>query len=189
MITTNDHTISENLNVLRNHGASLSEEERHVGSKPFLLPDFKVLGYNYRMTDIQGAVGLVQVKKLLRLIDERDKWANYYIKKLSGIPWLNLPKINSKIKHGWQSFVLMVDEKKSPMTRNQIMEHLMEKGISTRPGTHAIHMLDYYKDSFKYKPDDFPNAKNANDFSIAIPLHNKMVKDDYEFIVKTIRSI
>ena len=80
MITTNDHTISENLNVLRNHGASLSEEERHVGSKPFLLPDFKVLGYNYRMTDIQGAVGLVQVKKLLRLIDERDKWANYYIK-------------------------------------------------------------------------------------------------------------
>ena len=65
------------------------------------------------MIDIQGAVGLVQVKKLLRLIDERDKWANYYIKKLSGIPWLNLPKINSKIKHGWQSFVLMVDEKVS----------------------------------------------------------------------------
>ena len=139
MITTNDHTISENLNVLRNHGASLSEEEKTCCSKPFLLPDFKeFLGYNYRMTDIQGAVGLVQVKKLLRLIDERDKWANYYIKKLSGIPWLNLPKINSKIKHGWQSFVLMVDEKKSPMTRNQIMEHLMEGNIyKTRDSCHS----------------------------------------------------
>ena len=64
MITTNDDDLGHKLQVLRNHGASTSEEERHNGPKPFILPDFNVLGYNYRMTDLQGAIGKVQLKKL-----------------------------------------------------------------------------------------------------------------------------
>lgn len=63
MLTTNDDKLAETLSQLRNHGASISEEERHKGPKPFILPDFNLLGFNYRMTDIQGAVGCVQLKK------------------------------------------------------------------------------------------------------------------------------
>lgn len=189
MITTNDDALAEKLQILRNHGASISEEQRHHGAQPYILPDFNVLGYNYRMTDLQGALGCVQLKKLDSFIDERSKWANYYEQQLSSIEWLKTPSFTSDFKHGWQSYVLLIDEEKSPITRNQIMEKLQELGISTRPGTHAVHMLGFYANRYKILPSDFPGAQIANDKSISIPLHNRMVKEDYQYIVNAIKSI
>ncbi len=189
MITTNDDDLGARLQVLRNHGASISEEQRHHGAKPYILPDFNVLGYNYRMTDLQGAIGVVQLKKLDSFINERAKWADFYKKELADIPWLSLPDFSKDYHHGWQSFVTLVDESKSPCSRNEIMEQLQEKGISTRPGTHAVHMLGFYADKYKLLPSDFPGAQIANDKSISIPLHNQMVKEDFEYIVYCLKNI
>ncbi len=186
MITTNDDELAAKVGMLRNHGASISEEQRHHGPKPYILPDFDDLGFNYRMTDFQGAIGLVQLKKLDLFIDERQKWADFYKRELASLEWLNLPKFSADYKHGWQSFVTMIDEEKSPLSRNELMEYLQEKGISTRPGTHAVHMLGYYKNRFGIKPEDFPGAMMANDFSMSIPLHNKMNEDDFKYIVKAL---
>jgi dTDP-4-amino-4,6-dideoxygalactose transaminase len=189
MLTTNDDRLAERLNMLRNHGASISEEQRHKGPKPYILPEFDMVGYNYRMTDIQGAVGVVQIKKLDTFINEREKWAAYFTKELSTITWINTPYIPEGYKHGWQSYVLLIDENKAPMKRNELMELLQQKGIATRPGTHAVHMLGFYARTFNIQPSDFPGAYSANEFSMSIPLHNKMVKEDYEFIVKVLKEI
>ena len=189
MITTNDDELGEKLQILRNHGASISEEQRHNGAKPYLLPDFNVLGYNYRMTDLQGAIGEVQLKKLDSFIEERAQWADFYKSELSDLTWLSLPEFSSDYKHGWQSFVLIVDEEKAPYSRNEIMEKLQEKGISTRPGTHAVHMLGFYKEKYNVQPQDYPGAQIANDKSISIPLHNRMFKEDYDYIVHSIKNI
>ena len=70
MITTNDDVLGEKLKVLRNHGASISEEQRHHGAKPYILPDFNVLGYNYRMTDLQGAVTVIRKAESILLVNE-----------------------------------------------------------------------------------------------------------------------
>ena len=189
MITTNDDSLAELISQLRNHGASISEEQRHHGPKPYILADFNIMGFNYRMTDIQGAVGVVQLGKLDQFIEERNHWASYYTKELANIPWLKTPEFTSDYSHGWQSFVTMVDEEKSPLSRNDLMEYLQLKGISTRPGTHAVHMLNFYKEKFGIKPEDFPEAKKANDFSMAIPLHNRMVKEDYQYVVDALRAV
>ena len=148
-----------------------------------------MLGFNYRMTDLQGAVGVVQIKKLDGFISERDKWAKYYKEELKDIEWLRMPEFGAEYVPGWQSFVVFVDEIKAPFSRNEIMEKLQELGISTRPGTHAVHMLNYYKDLLNIKADDFPGARAANDFSMAIPLHNRMSKEDYFYVVEKIRSL
>lgn len=189
MVTTNDDLLADKINILRNHGASISEEQRHHGPKPYILPDFDNLGFNYRMTDLQGALGVIQLKKLDSFINEREKWAKYYIENLKDVCWLKTPTFEKKYKHGWQSFVTFIDEKKSPHKRNVIMDLLQQKGISTRPGTHAVHMLGYYSKTFKIKKEDFYNSYLANDFSMSIPLHNKMVSEDYEYIVDAIKSI
>lgn len=189
MLTTNDDLLAEKLNMLRNHGASISEEQRHKGPKPYILPEFEMVGYNYRMTDLQGALGVVQLKKLDKFIDERESWANYYHKELSKISWLRTPQYPANFKHGWQSYVLFVDETKSPIKRNDLMEYLQQKGISTRPGTHAVHMLGFYKNTFNIQPMDYPGAYAANEYSMSIPLHNKMVKEDYEYIVEILKGI
>lgn len=187
MLTSNNSKFGELLGILRNHGASVSEEIRHLGPRPHILPEFEVLGYNYRMTDLQGAVGLVQLRKLERYISERNKWARYYIENLKNIEWLTLPEIDPNYKHGWQSFVTLVDETKAPFERNVIMDKLKEKGVATRPGTHAVHMLKYYREKFNVSAEDFPEARKANDFSMAIPLHNRMVKEDFDYIIESIK--
>ena len=189
MITTNNKDLAEKVSMLRNHGASISEEQRHNGPKPYILPEFNLLGYNYRMTDLQGAMGVAQINKLDQFIKERSKWAQFYLDEFNNINWLKLPIIREDYKHGWQSFVTLIDESKSPGSRNQIMEKLQNAGISTRPGTHAVHMLSYYKNLMGINDFEFPNAKAANDFSMSIPLHNRMNKDDFKYVVKVIKSL
>jgi perosamine synthetase len=189
MVTTRDAKVADLIGMLRNHGASISEEQRHHGPRPYILADFNLLGYNYRMTDLQAAVGVVQLGKLDRFIDEREKWAAWYSRELSGLKWLRTPAHGGDYKHGWQSYVTLVDEGRSPMKRNDIMERLQDRGISTRPGTHAVHMLGFYRDRFGCRPEDYPGARQANDCSMAIPLHNRMSAEDYQYVVDALHSL
>ncbi len=189
MVTTNNDDLATHMDRLRNHGASISEEQRHHGPKPYILSAFEMVGYNYRMTDIQGAIGVVQLKKLDMFIDERQEWAEYYKEALKDIPWLKMPDVPAGYKHGWQSFVTFVDESIAPMKRNDMMEILQQKGISTRPGTHAVHMLDVYAKMYDIKPSDYPAAFAADQYSMSIPMHNKMVKEDFDYIIAALKAI
>ncbi len=189
MITTNNDRLAERARTLRNHGASVSEEERHVGPRPYLLPDFAELGFNYRMTDLQGAVGLVQLAKLDRYVSERCERAAYYRKELESLSWLRLPTEPSNGRHAWQAFVTYVDPTMAPMPRNEIMEYLQQRGIATRPGTHAVHLLSYYRDRFNIEPAAYPAARDCDAYSMAIPLHNRMSPDDYQYVVDALVAL
>lgn len=188
MVTTNNDKLAERVRMLRNHGASVSEEERHQGPRPYLLPDFDLLGFNYRMTDLQGAVGLVQLRKLDQFIDERAQMAARYRKELADIQWLRLPQEPSDGRHAWQAFVTYVDPKTAPRPRNEMMEVLQQRGIATRPGTHAVHMLGYYQKHFGLKPDDFPGARDCDRHSMAIPLHNRMSAEDQAYVIDALHE-
>ncbi len=189
MVTTNDARLARRADAMRNHGGDIPEEVRHSAPKPYLLSDFHLLGFNYRMTDLQGAVGLVQLRKLDRYIDERQRWAEFYARELAGLSWLRVPAMGNAYRHGWQSYVCFVDSRKAPRPRNDIMEALLRDGVNTRPGTHAVHLLSYYRDRFGLRPDDFPAARNADAQSMAIPLHNRMTEDDYRQVVTALRRI
>lgn len=189
MVTTNDDRLAEVANMLRNHGASISEEQRHHGPRPYLLADFNLLGFNYRMTDLQGAVGLAQLAKLDKFIAEREQWARWYANELASIPWLRLPQKPASGQHAWQAFVTYVDPKHAPLPRNEIMDRLQRRGISTRPGTHAIHILGYYRERFGLKADDYPGARDCDANTMAIPLHNRMSADDYRYVVAALADL
>lgn len=189
MLTTNNAELAEIANMLRNHGASLSEEQRHLGPRPYLLPEFNIFGFNYRMTDLQGAVGMVQLGKLDHFIEERRAWAQWYSQELACIEWLRTPQVPEEYEHALQAFVTYVDPLKAPLRRNEIMDRLQQRGISTRPGTHAVHMLGYYRDRYGLHHDDFPAARDCNSNTMAIPLHNRMTAEDYAYVVDVLRSI
>ena len=187
MITTNDRALADRMTMLRNHGASISEEQRHAGPKPYLLPDFSVLGFNYRMTDLQASVGLVQLAKLDRFIGERQQMAEHYRDRLQRVAWLRMPDFGNG-GHAWQAFVTYVDPESAPMPRNDLMERLQAAGISTRPGTHAVHMLGYYRERFDLSPEDCPAARDCDANTMAIPLHNRMSEGDCNYVIDTICS-
>lgn len=190
MVTTNNEKFFRVADIVRNHGAEISEEVRHHSPKPYLLPDFKMLGFNYRMTDLQAAIGLVQLKKLDQFIQERQYWANYYREHLASLRWLKpqaIPEYCSQ--HAWQAFVCYVDPNMAPKSRNEIMDNLQLKQIATRPGTHAVHLLSYYRDKFNINPDDFSGARDCDQNTMAIPLHNKMTKEDFDYVIEVLHEI
>ena len=188
MVTTNDAELAARAECLRNHGASVPEEVRHHGPAPYLLPDFDVMGFNYRMTDLQASVGIVQLGKLDGFIAERDRWARFYMDAFRDIPWLQVPSVANGYEHAWQSFVTVVSPD-APLTRNDMMQRLQEQGVSTRPGTHAVTELGYYRERFGLAPGAFPIAAMLQSQSMALPLHNRMDADDYAYVVDAMRAL
>jgi dTDP-4-amino-4,6-dideoxygalactose transaminase len=154
-----------------------------------LLPEFNLLGFNYRMTDLQGAVGLVQLAKLDRLIQERQQWAEYYERELAQVDWLRTPKTPSGFRHGWQSYVCYVDDTTAPLSCQQLMEYLQQEGISARPGTHVVPTLGYYRKRFGFQAGDYPVARDCERNTIAIPLHNQMSAGDYQYVVGKLHAL
>ncbi len=185
MITTNDDALSEKLRRLRNHGASVPEEVRHRSPRPHELPEFNESGYNLRMTDLQGAVGLEQLKKLEQFVAERARWAEWYRRELADIDWLLCPAEPELGRHGWQTFVTWVDPAKAPLPRNELMDRLHARGIATRPGTHAVHELG----AFRHLRTDHPAATECGAQTMALPLHNCMTAEDYKAVVMEIRTL
>lgn len=189
MVTTSDAGLAEKVIMLRNHGATLSADQRHNGDRPYLLPDFDELGFNYRMTDIQGAIGIVQLRKLNVFIEERNRMAHFYKESFATVDWLITPSANAECRHSWQSYVCYIDERKAPMSRNDIMNYLLKQGISTRPGTHAVHMLGLYRNRFSIEEDSLPVARDCDRYSMAIPLHNRMSMDDCRYVADRILEL
>jgi perosamine synthetase len=131
----------------------------------------------------------VQLRKLDAFVAERHRWAEYYRSELSGLEWLQLPGLPRDGQHAWQSFVTLIDSRRAPMGRDAIMDRLKAAGIATRPGTHAVHLLGYYRDRYGLMPDDYPGAKACHEHSMAIPLHNRMTPDDYARVVGSLKSL
>lgn len=189
MITTNDGDLAKSLRELRNHGATISEEMRHSAFRPHVLPDFPVAGFNARMTDLQAAVGVPQMMKLDGLIKFRSEMAQYYRDQLSGLDWLRLPVEPDFGAHGWQAFVAYVDPVFAPLNAIEIMDYMESQGVSSRPGTHSVHMQVYYKSKYSFSDDDFPVSRDCASNSLALPLHNRMTEGDFIRVVSCLKGL
>ncbi|GFO80941.1 MAG: perosamine synthetase [Methyloceanibacter sp.] len=189
MVTTSDADLAGRLSKYRNHGASISEEVRHRGPKPYDLPDFDVVGFNYRMTDVQAAIAYIQLGKLDLFIDERRRLAALYDEKLEELSWLSLPPRLQGYDHALQAYVIMIDEASAPLSRNEILALMQEGGVSCRPGTHSVVGLGVYRRRFGTDPADFPAATQAEARSLALPLHNNMTPCDVDRVVNLLRGI
>jgi dTDP-4-amino-4,6-dideoxygalactose transaminase len=184
MLTSDDAQLIERARSLRNHGATAGDE---LG--PHAMPEYNLLGFNYRMTDLQAAIGNVQLRKLDAMLQARDRGAAYYQRELADLQWLRTPTVPSGFTHGWQAYVCWVDEAQAPRSRNAIMQALEQRGVGTRPGTHAVHSLGLYRERLGLNADDFPAARDCERFSMAIPLHNRMSDDDYAYVVEALHAL
>lgn len=189
VVTTHNEKLAATLDIFRNHGASISEEARHRGPRPYDLPEFKVFGFNYRMTDIQAAIATVQIGKLDRFIAERRALADHYDNGLQKISWLSAPVRPDGYDHALQAYVMMVDESRAPVTRNGILAHLQVQRIGARPGTHSVIGLEAYRTKFQTQPSDFPITTRAEAQSVALPLHNHMTHTDVDRVLSALSML
>ncbi len=197
MLTTNNKNYFELAKSLRDHGASRSDFARHGNKAAFLLSEFNVLGYNYRMTDIQGALGVSQMAKADWILAERRKRAKEYTRELSSLSWLGTPFEAEDYEHSFQSYVCLFKPEKPNLNnfeklndqRNDIMMRLEEIGISTRQGTHAVTNLGYYLNKYSLNPRDYPNALLADKLSITLPIYAQMTDEEQNYVIENIKKV
>jgi len=203
MITTRGAQLAERLRRLRDHGAAMSDLQRHLGAKPYLLADHPEAGYNQRMTDLQAALGAVQMQRAEAIVDERRSLAATYDAAFADLNWLQTPVAPAGYAHGYQSYPCLFEPEQVRQAlkigdqrllnavherRNTWMEVLQQQGVSTRPATHAVHMLSYYRDKYQLSPDQFPAAQAANDCSISLPLFHGMLAEEQQHVINVVRS-
>jgi len=181
MVTTNRADLADRVKSLRNHG-STGPAPGDDPAKPYTMSTFNRLGYNLRLSDIQAAVGLAQMAKLDRLLTERRARAERYSSLLASATDIRIPTRANCDGHAFQSYVVRVLEG-GRKRRNRIMDHLARHEIATRPGTHAVHRLGYYRNRYGYHPDAFPIASESEDTTITLPLFPAMSDADQDRVV------
>lgn len=200
MLITDDEDIANKVSQLKDHGASKSDLQRHKEKGGSLLPDFTMRGYNYRMTDMQGALGVCQMDRKEYIMNGRREVASKYDEVLKDISQLVSPYIPENYKHGYQSYVCIFTDGEdiSNLTKEQIdrinikrnifMEKLEEMTIATRQGTHAVHTLAYYKNKNNFKDEDFLMSYAADRLSIALPLYAGMTNEEFDYVISNIKE-
>lgn len=191
MITCQRADLAELSKSLRDHGASRSDLARHNAKAAFLLAEYKILGYNYRMTDIQGALGCVQMRRAEWILGERARRARIYDEMLMGMDWLGTPSVPDGCIHGYQAYVCLFRPEQPTFDnvdrlheqRNELMMRMESAGIATRQGTHAPILLDLYASRYDLRPEQFPNACLADRLSLALPLFAQMTDAEQDFVV------
>ena len=196
MITTMDDKSDALCRTLRDHGASRSDFQRHQQKYSFLLAEYNHLGYNFRMTDIQGALGVTQMQKHERIMEGRRAGAARYDELLKGLEWLQLPFKHNDYKHGYQSYVCLYMPEKPTLAnwekmhndRNQIMANLETKGIITRQGTHTAALLGYYANKYKITKEQLPNSFLSEMLTITLPLFMDITEEESNTVVRELKN-
>lgn len=197
MLLTNNEDYAKLTRSLRDHGASKSDLARHTGKAAFLLSEFNVLGFNYRMTDMQGAMGIEQLKKAEWIQQQRTDRGKRYDQLLADVDWLELPHVPENCEHGYQSYVCMFKPEAITMDnvdklhdlRNDLMMRMEEIGISTRQGTHAVTTLGFYQQKYGISDKDYPNAYICDRLSLSLPLYAQMTDEEQDYVVSNMKSI
>jgi dTDP-4-amino-4,6-dideoxygalactose transaminase len=185
MITTNNEAWYNRLKLLRQHGMSVNDRVRH-NSTTVIIEDHLEVGYNYRLTDIQAAVGIKQLERLDWLIAERKKIAERYQQAFKNIAGVRLPVEPDGYDTNWQSYVLYLT-KDCKVKRNAIMQELLDKGISTRRGVMTAHRESAYKEHVLRAP--LPVSEDASDNSIVLPLYVPMSDEEIQYVIDNILAV
>ena len=183
MITTNDPEIDNKFRLLRQHGMSIPDTVRH-GSDKVIFEDYVTTGFNYRMTDIQAAVGIEQLKRLDGILAERRKLATRYVELLGDIPNLIVPKTENTIRPNWQSYPVRLLDGTS-LSQKEIMQHLLDKGIATRRGIMNTHQ----EQGYRVANWSLPKSELCRDRTILLPLFPGIENDHIEYVVSALSEV
>ena len=184
MLTTSDPELDRKFRLLRQHGMSVSDTARHA-ARSVVFEEYPIVGFNYRMTDIQAAVGRVQLQRLPDLLGRRVELAAAYTRALRDIPGLVPPHVPENARPNYQSYPVRVTAD-YPLSRNALMQALLERGISTRRGIMNTHQEAAYAGLGRQR---LPHSEAARDSVLMLPLHHELTAEDQGYVIDQLRTL
>ena len=179
MITTSDRDMAARLRRMRQHAMNVSDLARHSANK-VVFESYEEIGYNYRMTDLQAALGLVQLERLPEMLERRRSLALRYSKRLANIPWLIVPSEPKECRHNFQSYMVRLRDD-APITRDELMQELLNRGVSSRKGIMAIHRERPYRDE-KWETL-LPMTNLVTGTALVLPLFYEMTDEEQDYVI------
>ncbi|MCU0286326.1 MAG: UDP-4-amino-4,6-dideoxy-N-acetyl-beta-L-altrosamine transaminase [Acidobacteria bacterium] len=193
-ITTNSKDLYEKLILLRNHGITKdiakfkNWDNFEVKTGPWYY-EMLDLGFNYRMTDLQAALGTSQLKKIDAFIKRRREIVTAYNNALKNTPWLATPYERENVFSAFHLYVVKIDFEKIGKSRTQVMNELKAKGIGTQVHYIPVHLHPFYREHFSFKEGDFPKAEHYYSQCLSIPLYPKMTDNDIDQVIKALMNL
>ena len=185
MITTNDAAIAERLRRLRQHAMSLSDVARH-SAKQVVTETYDEVGFNFRMTDMQAAIGITQLDRLSGFLERRRHLAAHYTAALQHLPWMVTPAAPANCRHNYQSYMVRLTGE-HVSNRDAIMQELLEKKISTRRAIMAIHReLPYCSARWDRS---LPHTNLATDTGLILPLFHQMTEPEQNYVIESLQAV
>lgn len=178
MVTTADQDLDRKLRLLRQHGMSVSDTVRHA-SPTVIQEEYPILGYNYRMTDIQAAIGREQLKRLPEIVSRRRALAERYQQRLANVAGVGIPKEPAWARTNWQSYAVRVPGGR----QREIMQRLLDVGISTRRGVMNSHREASYPAGTWRAPGSLHESEAAQDTAIVLPLFHQLTESDQDRVM------
>jgi dTDP-4-amino-4,6-dideoxygalactose transaminase len=179
MLTTDDPELDATFRLLRQHGMSVNDRVRH-GSTQVIFEEHSVVGFNYRMTDIQAAVGREQLRRLPDLVAERRQLAAGYSARLSEIDGIGTPVEPDGVRSNWQSYSVVLPD---GIDQRAVMQVMLDRGVSTRRGIMCAHREVPYAGTHH-----LPVSEWAQDRTIILPLFPGMTAVDLDFVADALRD-
>ena len=187
VITTDDAELAQRMRVFRNHGITSDHRQRaEQGSWFYEMVD---LGYNYRITDFQCALGLSQLKKLPQWIVRRQEIAKMYDKAFCGIPSVSPLAVRPRVSHAYHLYVLRFDQEQLRVDRNTIFQALRAEGIGVNVHYIPVHLHPYYRNQFNTSIGLCPTAESAYEEIISIPMFPRMTDQDVFDVIEAVRKV
>jgi perosamine synthetase len=180
MLTTANPEWDRGFRLLRQHGMSVPDTVRH-GSSQVIFESYPVVGFNYRLTDIQAAVGREQLKRLPETVASRRAMAERYRVLLADIPGLGIPSEPAYARTNWQSYCVRLPDR---CDQRGVMQELLDQGISTRRGVMCSHREAAYAE----KAVSLPHSEAAQDHCIVLPLFSQLTDADQQRIAAALRA-
>jgi len=184
MITTDDDALADRARKLRAHGMSVSDLDRHKADR-VIIEEYRELGFNYRMTDIQASIGLVQLRRLDELLRLRRERADRYNRELPEITGIEIPYVPDYAEHTYQSYCLRLS-KDCRLDREDLMTNLLRRGIATRRGVMATHLERTYTD--RNGTVSLPVTEEATRTTMLIPLYATMTAEEQSHVIDSLRE-
>ena len=181
MLVTRDGELAQRLRVLRSQGMSVPADVRH-GAQRLVFEEYRQLGYNYRLTDIQAAIGVEQMKRLPSLLQQRRALALRYCELLEPVEGVTPPLDSEPGSHAFQSFMVLLDPH---IDRGALMQQLLNDGISARRAVQAIHLEPLYRE--QYPELSLQNTEQVFARGLMLPLYPGMEPGDQDRVVEAVR--
>ena len=189
MVVTRNKEWGERMRLLRFHGIKTSAWERHSGGRS---PEYAIYlpGFKYTMMDLQAAIGIHQMDKVDRFVEQRASLACQYSQGLKGVEGLKpLSMVPYPQRHAWHLFVVQLELEKLDIDRNDFLVLLKERNIGAGIHFPALHLQPYYQEKWGYRNGDCPHAENASDRILSLPLFPEMSEKDVQDVIQTVAEV